>query len=83
MDSETPRKTHAEILAAHAAREADANAAVARIRAFANAWHVDDRVICHLRAGATLTIGDLITVLDRLDAVEDEAEFLRPRATEH
>lgn len=83
MDIETPRKTITEILAADAAREADANAAVARVRAFTNAWHVDDRVICHLRAGATLTIGDLITTLDRLDAVEDEVEFLRPRATGH
>ena len=83
MSTEPPRKTHAEILAAHAAREAEANAAVARARAFTNAWHVDDAVICHLRAGAALTITDLITVLDRLDAVEDEAEFLRPRATEH
>lgn len=78
-----PRKTHAEILAADAAREAQANAAVARVRAFANGWHVDDRVICHLRKGVTLTIDDLATVIDRLDAVEDEAEFLRPRATGH
>lgn len=78
-----PRKTYAAILAADAAREAQANAAVERVRAFANGWHVDDRVICHLRKGVTLTIDDLITALNRLDGVEDEAEFLRPRATGH
>lgn len=83
MGSETPRKTIAEILAADAARDAEANAAVARVRAFTNGWHVDDRVICHLRAGVTLTISDLTMVLDRLDSVEDEVEFLRPRATGH
>jgi hypothetical protein len=83
MSSEPSRKTIAEILAAEAAREAEANAAVARVRAFANAWHVDDTAVCHLRDGATLTISDLITVLDRLDSVEDEVEFLRPRATGH